>query len=78
MRPCGAPDTAQGDAPGSRIAAPLGLLFSANWNPSVSALKGGKPSAQGNAQGDRRNGHLAKINEDLGLVQHGFRPTVLA
>jgi hypothetical protein len=38
----GVVSAARGDAPGSRMAAPLGL----------SASKGGKPSAQGNALGE--------------------------
>jgi hypothetical protein len=41
------PDTARGDAPDSRMAAPLGLLFSASWTVLVSALKGRQAMSPG-------------------------------
>ena len=41
------PDTARGGAPGSRMAAPLGLLFSASWTALVSALKGRQAMSPG-------------------------------
>jgi hypothetical protein len=50
-------DTARGDAPGSRMAAPLGLLFSVSWTVLVSALKGRQAMSPGQRPG-RRTAHV--------------------
>jgi hypothetical protein len=51
------PDTARGYAPGSRMAAPLGLLFSASWTVLVSALKGRQAMSPGQRP-RRRTAHV--------------------